>query len=550
MENRYYINPKAYWRVINFIETYCKYREGELAGRHIKVHTWFKWQIRTIYGRYDRNTGRRAVREAYIEIPKKNAKSMYVSALCLYHLVSDGYYKEDGEFVPEAAPGVYCAATTVQQARIIHDVSKYMVNAEPELTKRIKPMQYSIVRKQKEGVFKVLSSDAEGQEGLNSSFNAIDELHAHKDGGALYSSLKGAGAARLQPLTIIITTAGIFDPTTIGWNRHEYAQKVMQDWTYDPSYHGVIFGADPEDDPFSEETWKKANPSYGTSVKHEYFEARAREAKNDPARLNDFKRYHLNIWVQSHSQWIEKDIYRRCDRGTDKELNRKNRCWMGLDLGATDDLTALARLYHNGKEWREVEEEGEIVKRELDVFSCEMDFFCTSNKMDAVKNNTQYITYNLWKEQNLITVAGDTDTDHHYIEKVIDEHIKNLKVRSITYDPYNAIAMMQNLDRKYKMKGPDFLNPASMTAKELSPPMKYLQSMIHNETLDHHGHPILEWMFDNVMVKLDHNQNIFPSKKEAKGKIDGVVALIMAVLGYLDDKYRNYDNNSFKIEVV
>jgi phage terminase large subunit-like protein len=539
MKNRYFIHPKAYWKVINFIEQLCHYREGDLAGEKIKVHTWFKWQLRTIYGRYDSVTHRRAIREAYIEIPKKNAKSMYISALGLYHSTSDGYYDENDHWVKEAAPQVFCAATTIQQARIIHDLSKFMVNKEPLLLKRLKPMQYSIVGRTNNAVFRVLSSDAEGQEGLNASAVLVDELHAHKDGGALYSSLKGAGASRPQPLTIIITTSGVHNPLSIGYRRHEYAEKVQQDWILDPSFHGKIYAAPQnltDEQCLEEKYWKDCNPSLGAGVSLEYLRSRARECKLDPSMLNTFKRYHLNIWVSSHEQWIPKGLYQKCKSKSDFEENIGKRTWIGVDIGATEDLTAVARLWHTGTVKRE-DHEGNL--RDMDTFAAKIDHFCTSNKIDAVQNNSQFITYQQWVNKGFIEIAGDTDTDYIRIRERIEEHIGAYLVRNITFDRFGAWEMATALEQRYRSKGPTFLRPISWNSLTASPPMKKLQALVQGGLIDLSDDPVLEWQFDNVLIHIDAKGNIFPNKAKAKGKIDGVVALILAVDGYLNDLHKD-----------
>lgn len=548
--DNFFIHPKAYWRVINFIESYCTHAQGPLAGQKIVIDTWMKWQIRTIFGRYDSSTHRRAIREAYLEIPKKNGKSLYLSAFGIYLLLADGYYDRDGKWIPEIGPSIITAASTREQARIIHDTSKQMVLNEPELQRRVTPRQHSIVIKDKFGTYKVISAEAGGAEGLNLSAALIDELHIHSDGGELYLALRGAGMARLQYLRLIITTAGVFDPTSIGWRKHEYAVKVSKDWKFDPHFHACIYAAEPEDDPFDPEVWAKANPNLGKSIDIKELEALALQAKNDPNILNSFKRYHLNIWVQSHSEWIPLEIYRACDLGTNEEENDKKPCWIGIDLASTNDLTAIARIHKLGQEWRRVRVEDDYEDRLMDIFSVKPMFFCTADKMDATKNNTQHVTYNIWGQNKLIEIAGDTDTDYIRVGRVLEEWINKYKVRSIGYDPHNAISMMQNLESKYKMKGPNFLNPVTMSPKELSPAMKYVQSLIHNRCFDHHGNPILEWMFANVMVKIDANDNIFPNKKQAKGKIDGIIAILCAFVAYLDDKYRDSSDISYKIEVV
>lgn len=531
-KDRYFIHVKAYWRVIKFIEACGTHVKGELAKQPMKVDTWMKWQIRTIYGRYDRETHRRAVREAYIEVPKKNGKSLYLSILGHYHLGWDGYYDENDVWHPEQGAEVYCAASTKEQARIIHDSSKWMIHQSKRLSKVLKPMQWSIVHKKEASFFKVLSSDAEGSEGINASAVLVDELHAHTDGGALYQALKGSGAARSQPLIIIITTAGVYDQTTIWWRKREYAKKVINDWTYDPSYHAVIYSAGEygvvkEEDYFKEETWRRANPNYGRSIDKTYLEARAREAQNDPSALFTFLRYHLGIVTRSHTEWIPVNKILACDKGGYEEDVQNLPCWMGWDLGASDDLTAVARLYRKG------------TTEENFQFYLIVETFCTANKLDAVQNNSQHITYFIWHENGWIEIAGQEQTDFNYIEQRIEHHIKNENVKKCSFDPHFAVQMIANLEHKFAGKGADFLISNNMSAPVITPAMHFLKRLIMNNQLETFGNPVLNWALSNVQVQVTGKDYVHPNKAKAKGKIDPAVAAILACDAYLEDKYKD-----------
>lgn len=546
MKNRYFIHPKAYWHVIDFIETYCTYADGEdengsLVGRPIKLPTWMKWELRTIYGRYDSVTHRRAVREAYIEVPKKNSKSMLVSTLSIYHLLADGYFNKDGDWIGTSVSGVYCSASTKDQAKIVFNSSKMMVKQHPDLLSRVRPMQYSLDIRDKIGSFRVLASEAEAMEGLKSNFTIIDELHVCTQ--IMYDTLKGAGMSNLQPLIFSITTAGVHDPTSIAWSLHEYAVKIQDDWKLDPSFYGKIYAApqDLTDKQCLNEKWAKmANPMYGSSVKPEIIKDLATRAKNDPARLNQYKRYHLNIWVSSHSQWILKSLYKKCKSDTDFDQFLGKRAWLGVDLARTEDLTAVARLYHTGKK---TVKDKKGVSREMDTFAAQIDHFCTSNKIDAVANNSSFITYQQWVNNGWIEIAGDSDTDYFRIGERIDEIIQTYTVRNINFDRSQAWAIAGAIEQKHIGKGPDFIRAFNWNSFTASPPMKHLQFLVNNGLIDLGQDPVLEWQFDNVMVEMNAKLNIFPNKLKAKngGKIDGVVALILAVDGWLHDPHKGID---------
>jgi phage terminase large subunit-like protein len=267
-------------------------------------------------------------------------------------------------------------------------------------------------------------------------------------------------------------------------------------------------------------------------------EARAREAKNDPSMLYTFLRYHLGIITVSHSEWIAAKHIRECNKD-DMPNFKGERCWIGIDIGATEDLTASCRLFERGIIKKKVIIEDQIVEREEMSFGVVFDIYCTANKIDAVANNDRDVRYFEWAKNGWINIAGSTDTDYLYIRETIEKQINTENVvRNITFDRAGAWEMGVELERKYKGKGVDFLRPINFNSITASPPMKRMQFLIRNGLIQFYNNPVIEWMIGNVMVKVDSKDNIFPNKKEAKGKIDGVVACILAIDGYLNDEYK------------
>src|SRR5690606_22637479 len=224
--------PDGYWwdedaadRVVQFIEGYCRHHKGEWAGRPFLLEEWQKEIVRTVFG-WRRPDGSRRFRTAYIEIPRKNGKTELAAAVALYLLVADG----------EEGAEVYSATTERDQARIVHDAAKQMVRRSPGLRHFVRDYRNNLSVEALGAKFEPLSSAANTVDSLHPHAAVLDERHAHKDRHVRDVLLTGMGARR-QPLEWIITTAGVYDPTSIGWEQHEYARSVLAGVFEDESYY-------------------------------------------------------------------------------------------------------------------------------------------------------------------------------------------------------------------------------------------------------------------------------------------------------------------------
>ena len=257
-----------------------------------------------------------------------------------------------------------------------------------------------------------------------------------------------------------------------------------------------------------------------------------------------FLRYHLGIITQSHTQWIEHKFVKACNKGGDKE-RIKGMCWMGWDLGANDDLTAVARLFKTGSKVLEITRNDEVIQEEVDTFALLLNVVCTQNKIDVANRNTEGVSYYQWYTGGWIELAGDTSTDFGYVQELIEEHIKRHNVRKCSFDPRFAIQMVTSIEKKFMGKGKDFLMSNNMTAAEVTAPMRFLENLIRNGQLETFGNPVFEWSIGNVQVQVTGQVQgtgkgyIHPNKSKAKDKIDPIVAAILACDAYLNDEYKD-----------
>jgi len=337
-------HPKGFYfdalegeRVVKFTENYCKHHKGEWAGRPLVLEKWQKFVLRCIFG-WKRADGTRRFRVAYEEVGRKNGKSEKIAAVGNYLLIADG----------EPGAEIYSTATKEDQAKIIWSAAKEMVKQSPDLRKWCRLLQKTILCERSMSFFKPLGADSDTLDGLNPHGHLCDEMHAHKKRGLFDVMITGMGARR-QPLTYIITTAGVYDPESIGWEMHTLAQQVLEGVVEDDYLFAIIFAADEGDDWRDPKTWYKANPNLDVSVKMDYLIEECERAKKTPSFLNTFLRLHLNVWTQQVTRWISMDHWNACDEPVPPLGDMAGRlAYGGLDLSTKIDITAAAFAIPDG----------------------------------------------------------------------------------------------------------------------------------------------------------------------------------------------------------
>lgn len=494
--------PDGYWwdeeaaeRVITFIEGYCRHHKGEWAGQPFRLEPWQREIVRTVFG-WRRPDGTRRFRTAYVEVPRKNGKTELAAAVALYLLVADG----------EEGAEVYSAATTRDQAKIVHDAAVRMVRRSPDLRRFVRDYRNNLSVEALGAKFAPLSSDSNTLDGLNPHAAILDELHAHKDRHVRDVLLTGMGARR-QPLEWIITTAGVYDPTSIGWEQYEYARSVLEGVFDDPNYYAFIAAADPDDDWTDPETWAKANPNLGVSVKLEYLEELAERAKRSPSFLNTFLRYHLNVWTQQIERWIAPEIWKKGAAPVNEGALEGERCFAALDLASTTDLTALALAFEN----------------ELGGFDLLMRYWVPEDRI-MERAQKDRVPYDAWVRDGWIQATPGDVVDYEWIRQEIHDLADRFEIVELAYDPWNATQLAVQLLR-------DGLPMVEMRQgyKTMSPAAKEFERLVVAGRIRHGGHPVLAWNVNNIAIAQDPAGNIKPDKQRSREKIDGAVAAIMAI---------------------
>ena len=505
----FYFDEQAAQAAVNFFERGLTHVKGEWAGLPFLLLDWQKEEIiRPLFG-WKRQDGTRKYRTAYIELPRKNAKSTLSAGIALYLLFADF----------EAGAEVYSAAADRDQAAIVFDIAKQMTEGSTTLAKRAELFKRAIVVPGTASSYKVLSADAFTKHGFNAHGVVVDELHAQPNRDLVDVLVTSTGSRR-QPLVVFITTAG-FDRESICWEYHEYARQLLDGIIEDDTFLPVIYAADEEDDWVDENTWEKANPGLGVTVKREYLRNEARRAKNVPAYQNTFRRLHLNQWTQQESRWLDMHAWDACNTPVNESLLEGAGCYGGLDLANTSDIASFVLDFPS--------EPGE------EEHHAWLPFFWIPEENLVERVRKDRVPYDVWVREGLITATPGNVIDYGYIVRDIELLGERFDIREIAFDRWGAFQVSQQLEGAgFTMVG------FGQGFASMSSPTKELLRIILDKKLAHGGHPVLRWMADNLMVKQDPAGNVKPDKGKSREKIDGIVAGIMG----LDRAIRHAGGNS------
>ncbi|HEM2757093.1 TPA: terminase large subunit [Streptococcus suis] len=485
-------------RAVTFINN-LSHTKGKWAGKRFDLLPWQEQIVRDLFG-IVKEDGNRQFLTAYIEIPKKNGKSELAAAIALYLLYADN----------EASAEVYGAACDRNQASIVFDVAKQMVQMSRPLEKRSKIMGATkrIVNYSNAGFYQVLSAETGTKHGLNVSGLVFDEIHAQPN-RHLYDVLtKGSGDAREQPLFFIITTAGT-DRNSICYELHTKALDILNGRKKDTSFYPVVYGLSDEDDWNDEENWRRANPSLGHTIGIDRVREAYQQALDNPAEENVFKQLRLNMWTSSSVAWIPEHVYAKGNDPIQYESLKGRSCYAGLDLSSTSDITAFVLVFPP-----RFEEENYIV----------LPYFWLPEDTLELRCRRDHVLYDVWERQGYIKTTEGNVVHYGFIENFIEELSEIYHIKEIAYDRWNATQMVQNLEGMGLT-----MVPFGQGYKDMSPPSKELYKLMMEGKIQHGGHPVLKWMGQNVVMRQDPAGNIKPDKEKSVEKIDGIVALIMGL---------------------
>ena len=487
-------DPAQADRVFRFFAALRHYK-GEWAGQPIALQPFQAFIVGSIFGWRSRATGLRRFRQAYLEQPRGQGKSTLAAGVALWLAFFDR----------EPGAEVYCCATHRAQAKITWEAARQMV-LRSGLKARIKVRVGNLHEITSASKLEPLGADADTLDGLRPNGVILDEIHAMKN-SAMVDVMSTATGTRRQPLVFEITTAGV-GRTGVCWDHHDYTSKVVRGVVQDDQWFGCIIGADPDDDWRVEATWRKANPNLGVSVKVDDLARKALQAQHIPASESEFRRLHLGQWVQQAERYLPMQGW---DAGAnaveiDRAALRGQPCVVGMDVSAKFDLTAVVALFARP-------DGGYIVVPRI---------FAPEAAVDQTRR--ALLPMATWAREGWLDVTPGDVVDQEAIKRAVLEFAREFKVQEVCFDSWNATHIAQELEAEGLA-----VVEVRQGFRTLSEPTKDLAALTVEGKIQHGGHPVLRWMADNLVVRTDPNGNVAPDKARASEKIDGIVALIMAL---------------------
>ena len=487
-------------RFFRFAERLRHYK-GEWAGTRIVLQPHQRFRLGSLFAWLHVDTHLRRFRTSYNELPRKNGKSLEAAIVALYVTFFD----------QEAGAEGYTIATKRDQARIVWDDARQLavrsgLGGPPMYHRRLAVLAANIHRPGLAQKLEPLGADKDSTDGLNPHLIINDEFHAQKDRG-LIDVMETATGARRQPVNFQITTAGA-DPVSPCGFQHDYACQILDRVLVDETFFAFIAHAEKDDDPFVEATWRKANPNYGVSVRPDDLRALATKAIAMPPAANAFKQKRLNIWVHAESPWLSLDGWRKGQSHWTAEELAGEACWVGIDLSSKIDLSAVVLLFPP---------EGVRTRWRL-IVKC-----LTPADTLEQRAHRDRAPYEQWVAQGLLFTNPGNRIDQHVVQTWVTEAAETFNLQLIGIDPWNAGTLITDLEDA----GMEVVE-IPQTFAQLSQPAKEFEADVLDGRVDAGGHALMEWCVSNAVTKRDDNDNILPVKKRSRGRIDPVMAAVLA----------------------
>lgn len=471
--------------------------------RLITLEPWQLFIFCAIFGWLRKKSGLRRFSEAYVEVERKNGKSVMAAGVANYMLAADGEYGAE----------VYCGATTEKQAWEVFRPARLMLMKSPALVSAagIEIMAKNISIPEDGSRLEPLIGDP--GDGSSPSCALVDEFHEHQTPNLYDTMLTGMGA-RDQALMFIITTAG-FNLAGPCYDKRRQVQQMLDGALPNDELFGIIYTIDQGDDWQDPAVLRKANPNFGVSVSEEFLLKAQRDAVRYPSRQNAFLTKHLNVWVSARTAWLNMaDWHSAGEDGLSLENFEGQPCWLGVDLASKTDIAAIALLFRD-----EVEDKKGRMKTRWTVF---VRSYLPEGAVERASNNRA--AYESWVNSgDLITTDGE-ELDFDVIREDIKDLAGRFEIQEIAYDPWRATQLAHQL-----MKDGAEVIEYRNTVQNMSPAMREMEAAITGGRWRHSADPVLTWMASNVVAKSDAKDNIYPRKEKDENKIDGIVAILMAL---------------------
>lgn len=489
-------------RAVGFYRDVLRLAGGEFEGLPYELIDWQAFIVGSLFGWIDA-AGFRRFRVAYIETAKGSGKSPLAAGVGMYGLVADG----------EPRAEIYAAATKKDQAMVLFRDAVAMVDQSPELSRRLHKSGvgtnvWNIASIQTGSFFRPISAD-DGQSGPRPHIALLDEIHEHRT-GYVVEMLKAGQKGRRQPLMFMITNSGA-DKRSVCWEYHDYGAKVAAQQIEDDSFFAYVCALDDTDNPFKDKScWPKANPSLGITIPERYLEDQITQARGMPSKESVVRRLNFCQWTEADAPWISSQAWFAAEDKSAAVQLRGRRCWGGLDLSSTQDLTALVIGFEPTAD---------------DPYWRYLSWFWLPGDGLHDKADRDRVPYMAWRDAGHLVALPGSAINKLAVLKQASEIAAEFDLQAIHYDRWRIEDLKMLMDQE-GISLP--LAPFGQGFKDMAPAVEEFERRLVGNTLRHHGNPVMTWCAANAVVVSDPAGNRKIAKDRATGRVDGIVAAVMA----------------------
>lgn len=499
--------------VFRFFETFCKHSKGEWAGQSIKLELWQKFIIGSLFGWIDKEDHTRRFNLSYVQIARKQGKSLMSSGIALYMFMIDN----------EQGAECYTASVKRDAAKIVWLDAMRMVRASPILRKSVRIQESLNTMQYGNSILRALSADS-GQDGLNVHYFSLDEYHLLRD-NKMYDVLVSGMGARQQPLGFIITTAGENrGGTSPCYQMYEYGKQVLDGTLTNENMFFYIAELDSEEEIHDPKNWIKANPNMNVTVNQSSLEQAYKRAV-DGGEMDNFLIKHMNLWIQRKDSYFPVDSW---DSAELPDLEGKD-CYIGIDLSSKIDLTSVSAVFPlDGGEYA-------ILNHS----------FMPEDSLHE-KERVDKVPYSQWVNDGFITLTRGDVIDTEFIFNYIVELSEVYNIQDVGVDPWNATSLMVMLANEGFT-----VHEVRQGYRTLSEPIKFTKELMIQGKFIHGNNPVLKWCSANAVAQFDANENVILNKARSINRIDAiastVTAMVSAMLHDHGDSLEQHIDESYSI---
>lgn len=489
-------------RAINFFPDVLRLHGGEHEGQPLKLLLWQCFVVGSLFG-WKSADGYRRFRMAFIETGKGSGKSPLAAGIGLYMMVAD----------KEPSAEIYAAAAKKDQAKVLFRDAIAMVEQSPDLNERLLMSggkeKHNIAHIVSRSFFRPISTESRGrgQSGPRPHCALLDEIHEHPS-NAMVEFMRAGTKGRRQALILMITNSGS-DRISVCYDYHEYAAKICDRSLQDDSFFSYVCALDEKDDPFKDKTcWAKANPSLGVTFTEKYLDEQVTQAKGMPSKQNIVLRLNFCRWTDAESAWIGREVWEACE--VTELRDRTGRARYGaLDLSKKLDLTAMASVW----------------PADDGTFDAEVEFWTPGDTLGE-REDKDRVPYRQWHEEGHLHAPPGKAIGYGFVVNRLAECNAESEFVAIGYDRWRISDLKAELNEE-GLELP--LVEFGQGFKEMAPAVDVIEDAILNGKLRVKVNPVLRWNASSAVLDEDAHGNRKFTKKRATGRIDGIVALTMAL---------------------